>query len=123
MSVMDPKNGETTVLMVTIGYPPDQVGGTEVYVFGLVEALKAQGYRCHVAYVDVFDDPAGPDVEVVRRTHEGTEVSVVRVNRSYHKLEHVWIDAAARARVLGAFDRLVAEVRPDLVHVHPLVLG
>src|SRR5436853_7298070 len=109
---MESQNDGTTVLMVTIGYPPDQVGGTEVYVFGLVEALKAHGYRCHVAYVDVFDDPAAPDVEVVRRTHEGTPVHVVRVNRAHHQLEHVWIDAAARARLLEAFDGIIAAVRP-----------
>src|SRR5437763_13338778 len=103
MTVTEPRDGETTILMVTIGSPPDQVGGTEVYVFGLVEALKPLGYRCHVAYVEPFEDAAAPPVRVARRTHQGTPVHVVRVNRAYHKLEYALFEEAIRAPVLEAF--------------------
>jgi glycosyltransferase involved in cell wall biosynthesis len=120
---MTPGGSGPTVLMVTIGYPPDQVGGTEVYVLGLVEALQARGYRCHVAYVEPFEQAGGQALEVVSRTHEGTSVHVVRVNRAHHRLEFVAFDPATRARLLEAFDGLVRAVRPDLVHLHPLTLG
>jgi len=50
-------------------------------------------------------------------------VHAVRVNRAHHKLEFIHFDAAARQRMLEAFDRIVDEVAPDIVHVHPLVLS
>lgn len=112
-----------TILMVTIGYPPDQIGGTEIYVQGLVEALKDHQTRCAIAYVEPFEDVAGPDVEVRPRDFEGTPVHVVRVNRAFHKLEFIQFDPAARERILQAFERVVDAVAPDLIHVHPLVLG
>jgi glycosyltransferase involved in cell wall biosynthesis len=108
--------------MVTIGYPPDQIGGTEIYVQGLVEALGRRGYQCDIAYVAPFDGP-GSDVEVRTRSFEGSPVHVVAVNRRHHKLEFIPFDAALRQRMLEAFDRIVDAVAPDIVHVHPLVLS
>ncbi len=112
-----------TVLMATIGYPPDQIGGTEIYVQGLVDALKARNYRCVIAYVEPFTDPAGRVIEVRTRWFDGTPVYVLGVNRSFHKLEFIHFDAVARQRMLDGFDRIVEEVAPDIVHVHPLVLS
>lgn len=112
-----------TILMVTIGYPPDQIGGTEIYVHGLVDALKSHDCRCAIAYIEPYDAPGGPDVEVRTRSFEGTPVHVIRVHRAHHKLEFIHFDAAARRRMLAAFDRVVDEVAPDVVHVHPLVLS
>lgn len=109
--------------MATIGYPPEQVGGTEVFVHGLIEALRPRGYHCEVVYLEPFEQPGGPAVELRRREHEGTPVHVIRVNRAWHRLEFIQFDAVARARILEAYERVVETVQPGLVHVHPLVLG
>src|SRR5215813_357000 len=110
------------VLMITIGYPNDQVGGTEVYVAGLVEALKQQGHSCAVAYIQAVDDPAAADIRLITRTHEETPVYVIQVNALTQKLEFVIFDSQLRARLIAEFRDIVDRIRPDVVHVHPLRL-
>ena len=111
------------ILMVTIGYPPKQVGGTEVYVFGLVEELKQKGQSCSIVYLEPFADPNAPEIRVVKEEHLNTPVHVVQVNTTVHKLEFVIFDAPLRAKLIEAFRSVVDEVRPDVIHVHPLQLG
>jgi glycosyltransferase involved in cell wall biosynthesis len=111
------------ILMITIGYPPRQVGGTEVYVFGLVEALKERGHECYVAYLEPFDQQDGPEFRVLREKYLGTSVFILQVNRVFHKLEFVVFDANLRARLLEQFRLLVAELEAEIIHVHPLQLG
>jgi glycosyltransferase involved in cell wall biosynthesis len=123
---MSSRNGEPgarTILMVTIGYPPRQVGGTEIYVEGLIEQLQADGYQCHVAYLQPVDDAAGPAVSVEKRWHNGTTVHMVRADRARAVLSEYDSEPAVRELLLDAFETIVSAVRPDLVHVHPLVLG
>ena len=93
--------------MITIGYPPEQVGGTEVYVAGLVEALRQQGHSCAVAYVQAVDDPAAPDIHLVTRTHEETPVHIIQVNALTQKLEFLIFDPQLRARLIAAFRDVV----------------
>lgn len=109
--------------MITIGYPPHQVGGTETYVLGLVESLKRRGYRCYVTYIEPFEDSERPGIEVVSRTYLETPVHVVRVNRVHHQLEFIMFDEVTRERVLDTFRTIVESVQPNIVHVHPLNLG
>jgi glycosyltransferase involved in cell wall biosynthesis len=111
------------ILMVTIGYPPKQVGGTEVYVFGLVEELKQRGHECSILYLEPFEETGGPDVRIIRDEHLNTPVHIVRVNTAIHKLEFVVFDAALRERLINAFREVVRDVKPDVIHVHPLQLG
>lgn len=109
--------------MITIGYPPDQVGGTEIYVQGLIESLRPRGYVCHVGYLESFEDALSPDILVEERVCQGTPVHVVRVNRVQHRLESIQFDSEMRTRILQAFVRIADQVSPDIVHVHPLNLG
>ena len=111
------------ILMVTIGYPPKQVGGTEVYVFGLVEALKERGHECSVVYIEPFENQEGPEFRVLREKYLGTSVFILQVNQVFHKLEFVVFDVKLRNHLLEQFRALVTEVDPDIIHVHPLQLG
>lgn len=111
------------ILMVTIGYPPRQVGGTEVYVFGLVEALKPQGHECSIVYIEPFTQEGGPEIRVDVDDYLGTRVYVIRVNSIFHKLEFLVFDPVLRGKLLDHFRKLVADLQPDVVHVHPLQLG
>jgi len=111
------------VLMVTIGYPPEQVGGTEIYVAGLVEELRQRGHACTVAYLDSFAEPGGPEVRIDSREHEGIPVRIVRANTARFALESMVFDATLRKVLLGAFNELADSIRPHIVHFHPLQLG
>ena len=109
--------------MVTIGYPPKHVGGTEVYVFGLVEELKELGHECVITYLEPFEEVGGPEVRVVHTSHLGTDVYVVQANTAIHKLEFVMFDATLRNKLVAQFRKLTNEVDPDVIHLHPLQLG
>ena len=111
------------VLMVTIGYPPLQVGGTEIYVQGLVEALKEKGVRSSVVYVEAFADDDGPDFELRQCADDGTTIYSIGVNTTRHKLEFTMFDERLRRLLLREFHSLIEQLDPDLIHVHPLQLG
>jgi glycosyltransferase involved in cell wall biosynthesis len=111
------------ILMITIGYPPDQVGGTEVYVFGLVEALKQQGHTCAVAYVESVFEPKAPEIGLVTREYVDTPVHIIQVNAITQKLEFLIFDPELRAKLIAEFLKIVDVFRPEVVHVHPLQLG
>lgn len=111
------------ILMITIGYPPEQQGGTEIYVRGLVEALKQRGHECFVAFVEPFNLPHGPEIQTTSSEHSGTRVDTIQINSAYHKLEFVIFDAALRAKLIGEFHKLINELLPDVIHLHPLQLG
>lgn len=111
------------ILMVTIGYPPKYVGGTEVYVFGLVEELKELGHECVITYLEPFEEVGGPEVRVDKTSHLGTAVYVVGVNTAIHKLEFVMFVARLRNKLVGQFRQLADQIDPDVIHLHPLQLG
>jgi glycosyltransferase involved in cell wall biosynthesis len=110
------------ILMVTIGYPPEQVGGTETHVLGLVEALKAKGNTCHVTYIEPFEDASRQAIEIASREYLGTPVHIVRANRAHFMLEFITFDDKLRAALLAALHKVIAQVQPDVVHVLPLRL-
>ncbi|MDB4875813.1 MAG: glycosyl transferase group 1 [Gemmatimonadetes bacterium] len=111
------------ILMVTIGYPPQQTGGTEVYVAGLVGELERRGHECAIAYVEEVDDASAPPIGVGRRDTSSTPVHVVQVNRRSFRMERLSSNAPLRRGLLSAFREVVRVAAPDLVHVHPLRLG
>jgi glycosyltransferase involved in cell wall biosynthesis len=109
------------ILMVTIGFPPDQVGGTEVYVAGLVDALALRGWTSEVAFVR--ESPVGDAIAVQSERRNGTPVHQIVVPRSRFRLETVVFDEDLRNRLVDTFRTLVRDRQPDVVHVHPLQLG
>ena len=111
------------ILMVTIGYPPRYVGGTEVYVFGLVEELKELGHECVITYLEPFQRVDGPDMRVASASHLGTDVHVIQVNTAIHKLEFLMFDTTLRNTLVAQFRNVVDQIDPDVIHLHPLQLG
>ncbi len=107
--------------MITIGYPPTEVGGTEVYVAGLVEALRAHGCASEVAHI--AETPSGEDIAVQSEVRGSTLVHRIVVPRSRFHLETVVFDEALRDRIIAVFRRLIHDRRPDVIHLHPLQLG
>jgi glycosyltransferase involved in cell wall biosynthesis len=109
--------------MVTIGFPPDYVGGTETYVLGLIEALKMKGHTCDVAYLESCKPEECSDIQVSRKDYQDTHVHVVRVNQEKNQLQWLHFNPELRERLIEKFLLIAKESSPDLIHFHPLQLG
>jgi glycosyltransferase involved in cell wall biosynthesis len=109
------------VLMYTIGFPPSQVGGTEVYVESLIRELARAGHACEVAYLEAVQG----DGEIAATTEHrgGVPVHIVRVPRPRYRLEFLAFDAALQEQIVSVLRQVVDGSRPDVVHFHPLQIG
>lgn len=99
------------VLHVAYSFPPDPPGGTEVYVRGLAEDLARVGITSVIAapaHEDRIDQVDGLAV------HRYATVASPDVEGLYGRG-----DALAGDR----FDRVLAQVAPDVVHVHAMSPG
>jgi glycosyltransferase involved in cell wall biosynthesis len=94
------------VLHVPYTYFPDPVGGTEVYVAGLAEALRPYGLQSAVAAPGEVDDSyLHDDVPVFRFSIERS----ADLDRAY---------GAPDPKAAQSFRALLAQLRPRIVHLH-----
>ena len=105
------------LLLVCHGYPPDTTGGTERSVQALARGAALLGHEVCVLAGSLHKGRAG---ELVREEdHEptsGARIEVLRAKRGDLYFDH-WQKSACPA--LGrAYDGLLAEYAPDVVHVH-----
>ena len=94
------------VLHVPYTYFPDAVGGTEIYVAGLAEALRPFGVHSAIAAPgDVDDSYLHDDLPIFRfATERGADLE-----RAY---------GAPDPRAAQSFMALIARLRPRIVHLH-----
>lgn len=109
--------------MVTIGYPPHYIGGTEIYVSGLVDNLKRRGHCCQVVYIEAFCQKNAKDIYVIHENYSGIMINIIRVNTYYHKLEFLIFDTELREKLIEKFQSIILKFQPDLIHMHPVQLG
>jgi glycosyltransferase involved in cell wall biosynthesis len=97
-----------SVLQATAWYPPEQMGGTEVYLTGLVRELRALdvGSRIIAPLAPKADDGYEFD---------GTVVRTYRVNPVASRAE---LRDGAPHRGFERFRQILAEERPDIYHQH-----
>lgn len=105
------------ILLALHGYPPELVGGTENGVQALARGLARAGHEVHVvsgtlACRECIELSREVDVD----PESGATIRVVRVHRDDLYFDH-W-HKAAHPGVGAAFDALLAEIEPDVVHVH-----
>lgn len=94
------------VLHVPYTYFPDPSGGTEIYVAGLVEALRSHG---------IFGAVAAPGEREAAYDHD--DVSVRRFPVTHDALlAHAY--GAADETAARSFGALVNDLRPRIVHLH-----
>jgi glycosyltransferase involved in cell wall biosynthesis len=94
------------VVHVPYTYFPDSIGGTEIYVAGLAEALRSLGVHSIVAA------PGGTDA-----AYDHNDVPVFRFAVDHHaNLDHAYgaVDPIAEQ----SFRVLIARLRPQIVHLH-----
>jgi glycosyltransferase involved in cell wall biosynthesis len=104
------------IVQVVQGLPPESLGGTEMYVFHLSQALMQRGHD-----VQVFSrgtDTRRDEYSVDKVCVDG--LAVTRVNntlRAVHSFSPTYIDPEI-ARCFGAF---LDACTPDIVHFHHLM--
>lgn len=96
------------VLHVPYTFFPDPVGGTEIYVAGLAEALRHYGVQSAIAAPAEFDDSYLHDEVPIFRFATGTGADL---ERAYGAPD----GGAARS-----FTTLIARLRPRILHLHAL---
>jgi GT2 family glycosyltransferase/glycosyltransferase involved in cell wall biosynthesis len=104
------------ILLVVHGYPPLASAGTEVYVHALAHALTADG-RDEVAVLTRDADPCRPEYDV--RHEMSGRVRVVRVNNTFQQC-HSFSSTYLNPEFLRVAMAEVAEIRPDVAHIHHL---
>ena len=99
---------DLTVLHIVYSYPPDPPGGTEVYVHELCRRLRERGVTSVVVAPGRADETHLIDGVRVRRFAYAGQAA----------LEDIY--GMGDPRAAEAFDRILAEEAPDLVHQHAL---
>src|SRR5215471_12998325 len=99
------------ILMITIGFPPRQVGGTETYVLGLIDALKPLGHECSVAYLEPFENASDNEFKIEMDSYEGIPIYRVLTNRAFNKTEMIGLDQTLHTKIVEQFKNVVALVK------------
>ena len=115
---MTPAPGRLRLLHVAAGFRPFRRGGLIAYVEDLMNEQLARGhdvtYLCAGRY---YPGVSGPRVK--RRRH-GAVPMIEVVNSPLYDHGHQPGLEVGEPRVEALFDRVIRELRPDVVHVHEL---
>jgi glycosyltransferase involved in cell wall biosynthesis len=104
------------VLTVVHGFPPESWAGTEVLSLTLARALRDRGHEL-AFFVRSPGKPGVTDRSVFREDFDG-----FRVHRFVNHLAFSGTDESYRfAPAEGAFDRVLREERPDVVHLQHMI--
>jgi GT2 family glycosyltransferase/glycosyltransferase involved in cell wall biosynthesis len=103
------------VLFVVHGYPPTELGGTEIYAASLARAERRLGHE--VSVLTRSNDRDAPEYTLTRDEFEG--IPVARINNTFlHSAS--FRDTYRNEAIEAVADAVIAEFRPDVVHVHHL---
>ncbi len=102
------------VLHIVHQYPPDSIGGTELFTQTTTRALAVRSVS-----VALFTRRPGDGQGLERTEEEG--VTVYRAWDGTPTAGKRYLDGFGRGKVLTAFDQAVAEFSPDLVHIQHLM--
>jgi len=98
------------VVFVTSNYPPEVWAGTEQVVAALARELRGLGVELAVI---TSSDVVHAGQDLVRQQFEG--VPVLRLPKKLDEWDH---QGFVRPRLLGLLRGQLADLRPDVVHVH-----
>ena len=104
------------ILFVVHAFPPDSWAGVEVLTLTLARALRERGHA-----ISLFVRSPGKPEETDRSLHE-SEFDGFKVWRYVNRLRFSGVDETYRfGPAEAAFDRVLAQERPDVVHVQHLI--
>lgn len=98
------------ILHLVHQYPPDHIGGTELYTQALANAQAARGHT-----VTVFS----PSIAAAASTEEG--VTIQRVPLGARTASAIFFSTFKQAALNEAWQMVLTQTRPDLVHVQHLM--
>ncbi len=101
------------ILLVHHAFPPESLGGSELYVASLARQLAREH---DVAVLHRSADPARRDHDVVESRQNG--VRVVSLNNLHRDVPG--FESYRDAEVTAAATRLLDDFKPDVLHVHHL---
>lgn len=109
-------------LMVSTFYPPHHLGGDAVHVQHLAEALAAQGHEVHVEYSPAAYEVKRPLSEMPATPSSG-KVQVHPMTRPAQVSSPLAAYLLGESRAVSrAHEKLVRQVRPDVIHLHNVSL-
>ena len=102
------------ILHITHQYPPDHVGGTELYTQSLARNQSAAGHQ-----VSIVCPEAATEGEPSPAVEEG--VRVYRLGAGVRSRTAVFLSTFASGRYKSAFRAILDREQPDIVHVQHLM--
>jgi glycosyltransferase involved in cell wall biosynthesis len=118
MEWVKPPQGKSAVVSVLHGsawYPPAHLGGTEIYLTGLVRELRsAQGIESRIVA------PLAPDIADAQQ-FEGTTIRTYEVKREPSRREFRRDDADSNG--VARFREILEEEAPNIYHQHSWTRG
>lgn len=101
------------ILHVVHQYPPDHVGGTELYTQAMARRQATAGHEVAVFCPESGARDARPDTEA--------GVRVYRVGGGRRGRASVFLSTLGAARLSAAFDAVLAAEHPDIVHLQHMM--
>ena len=108
-------------LFTTTFYPPYHIGGDALHVKWLADELAREGHDVHVMFsLDAYELKRGGSRD---REAEAGPVHVYPLRSRHGRLETLSTYVLGRSSYFsGQFDRLIADIAPDVVHHHNISL-
>lgn len=103
------------ILILTHGFPPHHTAGTESYAADLGVALAARGHEVRV--FTAHKDISVPNYRVTRREWRGLVVHEIHNNLFHREFAETYVNPHVEA----AFEAVLAEFQPDVLHVQHLL--
>jgi len=100
------------ILLVVHRFPPDSVGGTELYTLRLAQGLMGMGFD-----VQVLTYAPGNTAEVVSQDTEYLGIPLRHLSFSLDSTDNPILQEYDNARVAARLREACADFRPDLLHV------
>ncbi|PIE25636.1 MAG: hypothetical protein CSA62_00530 [Planctomycetota bacterium] len=104
------------ILFVVHQFLPRHAAGTEIYTYHLMKELQRRGHQVTLLTTEFYSDR--PQYELERKEFEGIPIWEAVHNHYFPSFEHSYSDPAME----GIFQRVLDEVRPELVHFQHLHL-
>jgi glycosyltransferase involved in cell wall biosynthesis len=108
------------VLFVVHGFPPDTIGGTQLYVHGLAKELKARGHKVNVIYP--IRDSSLPMYSITEGKYNDIDISQMNVSANFSCEDAFHVSKSLKNdRVADVFATYLAKLKPDIVHYHHFI--
>lgn len=105
------------ILIVTLGFVPESLGGTEFYSYNLAKTLAAQGKA--VTVLAALNDSSAKRYQLTRSQTDG--VCVIKVANSHVGMQ-AFTDFFIDETIDHLFADLLDEIQPDVIHFQHLFL-